>query len=804
MKIKDMFKLPSRPRANISNIIYGKKYRITILTEGLIRLEYCEDGIFEDRATQAVLNRDFVPVDFQVKETEEELEISTWRLRLNYNKKEFDKRGLKIQVIGHTGPWSCVWHYGDSLYDLKGTTRTLDTVDGACELEHGLISKESFSVMDDSKSLTISEDGWVNPRKKNIKDIYFWGYGRDYFQCLKDFYYLCGKAPMLPRFALGNWWSRYYEYTEDSYLDLMKRFDEEGIPFSVAVIDMDWHLVNINPKYGSGWTGYTWNKEFFPDPKRFMDKLHKQGMRITLNVHPADGVRAHEEMYEEMAKELGKDISKEEPIIFDITDPTFLSAYFKYLHHPNEEKGVDFWWIDWQQGGITKMEGMDPLWMLNHFHFLDSAKNKQRPLTFSRYAGPGSHRYPIGFSGDTVVTWDSLKFQPYFTSTAANIGYGWWSHDIGGHTNGYKDDEMAGRWLQLGVFSPINRLHSTKNEFNGKEPWRYKKEIRKMMDDFLKLRHRLVPYLYTMNHRAYNDDIPLILPMYYHHPMEEAAYEVPNEFYYGSELIVIPITSKRIDRYNYAKEKVWLPNGIYIDFFHGTIYEGRRKIDMYRDINSLPVLAKAGAIIPMTDEINASQVSKNPKSLIFRIFGGDDGEFTLYEDDNETCSYEKGACVTTKISLSWNKEQNIVIHPAEGDLSLIPEERSYTIELYGCTESKVQGLVNGEKVWLETNYDKKKNRIIIRTIPISVTKEIRITFISQLKLPENREMELIYTFLDQAEIEFDIKEQIYCLLKSKKNKLAIISELQAMKLSEDLMKCITEILTARMNLNLEA
>ena len=340
---------------------------------------------------------------------------------------------------------------------------------------------------------------------------------------------------------------------------MMNRFDEEGIPFTVAVIDMDWHLVNIDPKYGTGWTGYTWNREFFPDPKRFMDSLHERGMRITLNVHPADGIRPHEEMYEAMAKELGKDISREEPVAFEITDPAFLSAYFKYAHHPNEEKGVDFWWLDWQQGGITKMEGLDPLWMLNHFHFLDSARNGKRPMTFSRYAGPGSHRYPVGFSGDTVVTWESLKFQPYFTSTASNIGYGWWSHDIGGHMNGYKDDELEGRWYQLGVFSPVNRLHSTKNEFNGKEPWRFNPEIHSMMNEFLQLRHKMVPYLYTMNYRAYAQDTPLVLPMYYYNPRCLESYRVPNEYYFGTGLIVAPITSPRLSGLNRAKERVWLP-----------------------------------------------------------------------------------------------------------------------------------------------------------------------------------------------------------------------------------------------------
>lgn len=456
-------------------------------------------------------------------------------------------------MTGNTGSGNDVWHYGDPVHDLKGTARTLDTIDGACELGSGLVSRDGFTVLDDSASLILTEEGWVSPRKKGIKDIYFWGYGLDFLECLKDFYYLCGKTPMLPRYALGNWWSRYYEYTEESYLELMHRFDEEGIPFTVAVIDMDWHLVNIDPKYGTGWTGYTWNKEFFPDPKRFMDHLHERGMRVTLNVHPADGIRAHEEMYEAMARELGKDISREEPVSFEITNPAFLSAYFKYAHHPNEEKGVDFWWLDWQQGGITKMEGLDPLWMLNHFHFLDSARNGKRPMTFSRYAGPGSHRYPIGFSGDTVVTWESLRFQPYFTSTASNIGYGWWSHDIGGHMNGFKDDEMAGRWFQLGVFSPINRLHSTKNEFNGKEPWRYKQEIRSMMDEFLCLRHKLLPYLYTMNYRAHAQDIPLILPMYYKNARSQEAYQVPNEFYFGSQLIAAPITSPPAAFFEYGK-----------------------------------------------------------------------------------------------------------------------------------------------------------------------------------------------------------------------------------------------------------
>ena len=298
-------RMECRPAARPENVICGSCYRITVLTEGLIRLEYSAEGCFEDRATQTVLNRDFAPAAFTVKETEEELQIFTSRIHMIYDKQEFSSHGLSLQVLGNISNYHSIWHYGEDFEDLGGTARTLDRVNGACALEKGLMAKYGFSVLDDSHSLILTDEGWVESRRKGIKDIYFWGYGHDYRQCLKDFYYLCGKTPMLPRFALGNWWSRYFEYTEESYRELMEQFDEEKIPFTVGVIDMDWHLVDVDPKYGSGWTGYTWNREFFPDPERFMKWLHERGMKVSLNLHPADGIRAYEEMYAEMAEAMG-------------------------------------------------------------------------------------------------------------------------------------------------------------------------------------------------------------------------------------------------------------------------------------------------------------------------------------------------------------------------------------------------------------------------------------------------------------------------------------------------------------------
>ena len=215
------------------------------------------------------------------------------------------------------------------------------------------------------------------------------------------------------------------------------------------------------------------------------------------------------------------------PVAFDPTDPDFLEAYFEELHHPLEDDGVDFWWLDWQQGGVTKIAGLDPLWLLNHFHYLDSGRAGKRPLTFSRYAGIGSHRYPVGFSGDTAITWESLDFQPSFTATASNAGYGWWSHDIGGHFKGYKDDELdhpVGAARRV-LADPAAALGAQPLQHQGAVALRARAPSG-VMTTFLRLRHQLLPYLATMNVRAHEGE-PIVQPMYYDHPEATAAYDVP-------------------------------------------------------------------------------------------------------------------------------------------------------------------------------------------------------------------------------------------------------------------------------------
>ena len=763
-------------------------------------MEYDPEGVFEDRATQAILNRDFEVQSFQVIDDGEKLEIITDALHILYDKSVFSRNGLVVRVKGNDSFIQGVWHYSDPIYDLLGTARTLDFANGPVELEHGLLSKDGFSVYDDSNSFLLLENGWVEPRRENQIDLYFFGYGRNYLQCIKDFYRLTGETPLLPKYALGNWWSRFYPYSEEGYKALIMRFEEEKIPFTVSVIDMDWHLVHIPPKYGSGWTGYTWNRELFPDPAAFMAWLHNKGYHITLNVHPADGVRAHEEMYQEMAKELGIDYEKEEPISFDVTNMEYLKAYFKYLHHQNEKDGVDFWWIDWQQGEHSKLKGLDPLWMLNHYHYLDNKKNGKRALILSRYAGIGSHRYPIGFSGDSIVSWESLDFQPYFTANASNVGYGWWSHDIGGHMQGARDDELSTRWLQFGVFSPIMRLHSTANRFQGKEPWKFNAISHGIMNRFLRLRHRLIPYLYTMNFRNHREGEPLIQPMYYQHSQAEEAYQVKNQYYFGSELIVAPITKPMDQELQCSKVKIWLPKGIYIDFFHGLIYQGDRWLEMHRDLETIPVLAKAGGIVPLLRDEHAGNDLANPKDMEIRIFAGEDGEFILYEDDGESLAYLNGDYVRTKMSMDWNTEGIFRIEAAQGNLDLLPVSRNYQLKFIGFVDKQMIKVRSGGKpIDFHKSYDQRSNAIVITIENVMVNEELCVQFEQKPILAANQTEEFLFSILDRAQISFELKEKIYQTVQRNKETYLLISNLTAMNLDENLYSALCEIISAKDN-----
>ncbi|MBP3594367.1 MAG: alpha-xylosidase [Lachnospiraceae bacterium] len=708
------------PLAHPQNIILFGNKRITILTPCLFRVEESNDGNYCDDATQVVWFRNMPPVTFQAEPMDNALKIRTEDVTF---------------ICGDTLKNSYIIFNNNKQVpvsndeNLLGTYRTLDRCDGdvfiptnkpqECDspihLEQGVISKNGVAIYDDSASLLLTQDGTLKPRKVNGTDFYIFAYGTNYRAAVQALYQISGSTPAIPRFALGNWWSRYYAYTEKEYLQKMDSFADAEIPFTVATVDMDWHWSANMPGGVSGWTGYSWNTDLFPDYRRFLKSLHERNLYVTLNLHPADGVRPFEDMYEEMAKHMGCDPTSNQTIPFDLANENFVNAYFDVLHKPYEKDGVDFWWIDWQQGQTSTVEGLDPLWALNHYHSLDIAKNNEA-LILSRYAGIGSHRYPLGFSGDTFVTWNTLKYLPYFTATASNCGYTWWSHDIGGHMSGEKDNELYVRFIQFGVFSPINRLHSAKTPIFSKEPVSYKNGSGLIAKEFLKLRHSMIPFLYSASCETSEQGLALIEPMYYEYPEEPDAYECPGQYYFGRQLIAAPITEKS-DSYGMVTKKVWLPEGNWTDVFTGDTYIGGKWQSMTRYLDSFPLLAKEGGFFVLDGAPSENSIAL-PKRLKVLAFQGN-GCYHLYEDANNARAIthfvsEKLASHTQRITITIEDTANI-----------LPDRELY-LELCNITEGQVTVSSNGTPLPFEVRHS-SHTTVILRTLEANTVYEFTIT-----------------------------------------------------------------------------
>lgn len=758
------------PVAQPGAIVRAGAARFTVLGPGLLRLEHDPHGQFIDQASQVFWYRDQPVPPFTIDDDDEWFILTTDVLQLRYRKDApFSAETLRIRLLAD----GTEWHYGASDdANLKGTTRTLDGLSGSTPLEPGLLSRHGWSVIDDSFSLLFNSEGWLEPRREPATlDLYFFAYpdpagtGADYQQALDDYLRIAGRVPMLPRWALGNWWSRYWAYNQDELTNLMRDFRRHEIPLAVCIVDMDWHITDTGNS-SSGWTGYTWNRDLFPDPEGFIRWLHEQGLRTALNLHPAEGIHSHEAAYPELARHMGIEASTEEPVVFDLADPHFARGYFRYLHHPLEEQGVDFWWLDWQQGTLSSLPRLDPLWWLNHLHFYDRTRDGRRGFIFSRWGGLGNHRYPIGFSGDTFTDWPSLAFQPYLTATAANVAFGWWSHDIGGHMQGIEDAELYTRWVQFGVFSPIMRLHSTNNPYHERRPWGFDANTLEATRAALQLRHALIPYLYTMAWRNSTEGRSLTRPLYHDYPHEEEAYHCPDAYAFGTELIAAPYITPADADTRLSRQVIWLPPGDWFAFEDGRRFPGGRWHAIYGDLNHIPLFARAGAIVPLGTRAGWSGV-ENPTALDIYLFPGADNEFVLYEDDGSDGAYEEGKYALTRYQLSWKQgAMTFVQAPVEQEARHVPEERTITLHFRGVSEpAGISVEINGASQPVDFVFDAARATVSLSSLTVGPADRLSVLLTGKSLLPATDfRRKTVQRLIEQFHLQTTAKSAIVRLL----------------------------------------
>lgn len=724
--------------ADPAAVVTVGRARFTVLTPELIRMEYSPAGRFEDRASYVFVNRRLPVPRYTTAEQDGLFTLRTDRLELAYRPDApFSKENLSIRF--RLDGRSVTWTPGmEDKGNLRGTYRTLDGVSGGTPLPPGLLSRDGWVLVDDSRRILFDRvEGtdwpWVALRtQEDATDWYFFGYGRDYQRALGDYVKVAGRIPLVPRYAFGVWWSRYWAYTEQELRDLVKEFQEHQVPLDVLVIDMDWHL--------DGWTGYTWNPKYFPDPEGFMKWAKQQGLKITLNLHPADGVGKHEAAFPQVARHMGLDPEKVDKVPFDCTDPRYVEAYFKYLHHPLERQGVDFWWMDWQQGTSVKhakLPQVDPLPWLNYLHWTDMERSTERPglrpMFFSRWGDLGSHRYQIGFSGDTYCNWPSLAFQPYFTSTAGNVAYPFWTHDIGGHMPGEVEPELYTRWVQWGAFSPILRTHTAKNPAAERRIWKFPPEHYQAMKQAFELRYALLPYIYTAARQCYDTAIPLCRPLYYEWPELPEAYEHPDTYLFGDQFFVAPVLKPVSAFSGCARLDIWLPPGEWIHWFTGQSYKGPRTVQVAVPLDEIPLFVRGGGIIPAQPPMRYTG-QKPVDPLILHVWPGPDTATRVYEDDGLTQGYRQGECVWTPVSQRLvDGVRRITIGPAEGSYPGMLAERAYEIrvrEAVGAEEISLNGEIlakaksPGEVGW---SYDSQERSVVVLLPRQPVDRRLEVT-----------------------------------------------------------------------------
>ncbi len=727
----DRIRFRGNPVAHPGAVVTRGDVRFTVLTPRLLRLEWAEGGAFEDRATYAFPTRyTETPPAFTVREEGGVLTLDTGALTLRYTLSDGSFTPENLAITFMLNGESVTWRPGMlNPQNLRGTRRTLDQCAGDAALEEGILSRAGWALFDDSRNVLFNaDDGWVAPIREGGLDWYFFGYGHEYKVALAEYMQFGGAIPLIPRFILGGWWSRYWAYSDQDLKDIVTEFENHDIPLDVLVIDMDWHTPVT-------WTGYTWNRELFPDPAGFLAWVHAKGLRVTFNLHPAQGVQAHEEMYPEFARAVGIDPETKETAAFTIGSKRFVEAYFKLLHHPMEADGVDFWWMDWQQGEVSDVKGLDPLPWLNHLHFNDITRKGVRPMLYSRWGGLGNHRYYIGFSGDTYETWESLAFQPYFTATASNVLYGWWSHDIGGHMGGTITPELYARWVQYGALSPVLRLHSTKDARCERRPWAFGDEVFRVARAAFQWRYRLIPYLYSLARKYADTGLSVCYPMYYDYPESADAYAARFQYFFGDQMLAAPIVHPADPATGMAHEDVWIPEGLWIDYQTKETFTGPRWVRLVGDLDRTPMLMRAGAILPLapdfvgaeTPALKSGTTDAQPRDgLMLAVFPGAEGRFFLYEDDGVSEAYRAGEYEWTELATAQPDAQTWVVHiaPTESCCNRPAHARRYEIRLEGSARPD-RVLVDGaEAAW---DYDAAALRTTLHVPARSTAQGVTVT-----------------------------------------------------------------------------
>ncbi len=772
----------SADAAGRSAIVSDGAARFTVLSPTLIRAELAQDGRFEDRPTMTAQRvRRQVP-RFTTRVRAGWREIRTAKVLLRWRRGTAPLDGETLRLTFGTGGRRTTAGMSPTAEQrtLGGWTRALDLLQGPVPLNPGVLTRDGWRVVDDSRTILLvpQAPGFATrpARETTYQDWYLFGYGDDRARALRDLRTLTGAAPLLDRSAFGVWYSKYFPYSASELQEIAGEFSRRGIPLSMVSLDTDFkrqadpvgaaagaQLAGA-PGLPYSWNAWDWNRDLFPDPKAFIDWAHREGIDVGANIHPSinsndpalPAVEAQTGRLgtdDGMCRLLQADLTGQCKV-FDWTKQAHLDAYFA-LHKPFADSGIDMFWLDWccEAPNSAVAPGLTAdTWINARYAAYQRARGERWPA-FSRIGasflqdgvygdrqapdgGVGAlaeHRSTVQFTGDTCASWEMLAFEAEMTAGAAAIGLPYVSHDIGsfaglpiaGQCNGViagqnnvVPADLYARWVQFATFEPLDRLHS----HHGKRlPWEYPGPAGDAAAEALRLRAALVPTTYTLARRAHDTGLPITGPLWLTWPREEGAHENPTVRTFGPDIVAASVTAPG----DPAQTRLWVPPGTWVDWFTGERSRGPAQRTVSVPLSRMPVLVRAGAVV-VTDP-SGKRAAPAPALLRIDAFRGSRGRFALYEDAGEGYAFERGQAMRTTITQRRSgRRTTVTIGRARGRFAGAPSRRSWEIRLRDVARPRAVRVDGRRLATSAFSYEAASRTLVVRTGARSTRRDVSI------------------------------------------------------------------------------
>jgi alpha-D-xyloside xylohydrolase len=530
---------------------------------------------------------------------------------------------------------------------------------------------------------------YLSSEVSDSMDYYFF-YGPDFDRLIADYRELTGTTPLFGKWAYGYWQCKNRYDSQAELLAIAQTYRDLHIPLDNIVQDWFWWNTMGEPVF---------NKNY-PDPKGMIDALHKNNVHLMISVWPY--FRPGSPVYDDMDKrgffiDRTKVQSFHPPrmALYDAFNPDARKYYWNLMNEALFKIGADAWWLDTTE---PETEGRETNLLVtnkvaigngaryaNEFPLLTTAavyegqreaSDKKRVFILSRSAYAGAQRNAVTtWSGDVDPNWETFRRQIPAGLNYSLSGLPYWTTDIGGFVSANPDDpayrELFVRWFEFGTFCPIFRVHGTRTT-NQNELWSYGPDAQKTLVAYDNLRYRLMPYIYSLAWKTTSEGYTIMRPLVMDFREDIRAQNIGDQFLFGPAILVNPVTEPGA-----TTRHLYLPAAKWYDFWTGAAIQGGRALDAPSPIDRLPLYVRAGSILPLGPDVEyAAERSANPIEV--RVYRGANGDFTLYEDENDTYNYEKGAYST--ILFSWDDATHtLTIGDRTGSFPGMLEKRAFRV-----------------------------------------------------------------------------------------------------------------------------